>query len=854
MSKNAIAPKSSATRVFLRCASIPMLVFSSASVLVSSVQAQVMTPALDGTNTRIVQDGNTFNIAGGTQSGANLFHSFQQFGLNQGQVANFLSNPATQNILSRVTGGNPSLIQGVIQVSGSNANLYLMNPAGMVFGANASLNVPGSFTATTASGIGLGNHWFNATGPNNYSALTGAPGAFAFTASQPGAIVNAGNLAVNLRQNLSLLGGTVVNTGTLSAPEGTITVMAVPGDKLLRVGQTGSLLSLDLPLQVKNQVNPLAITPLSLPQLLTGANTVGNATGLRVENGVVRLVGSGATVYSQPGDVTVSRSLNVSGAVGGKVQVLGDRVNLRAATINASGFGGGGQVLVGGDFRGQGTIPTAKRTFISADSLINVSARDRGNAGRAIVWANEATGFSGRILATGGRFGGDGGFVEVSGKENLAFDGRVDVSAPNGNSGTLLLDPRNIVIQNAGVDDNQLDADAPNVGDPSGQILAGDGGNGDFTLSASVLQSQSGTVRLEATENITIVDGVSLSFSNNTDVTFIADADGNGSGSFSMSPTDSMNLFNGSLTISGANVEFGQVGQFNQATTGAVNVTLTATNGNITTGTMIVNGGDGRNIVTLTAPQGSITLNGLIQAGDMNNDVNVPAPGREGQINITARQFRAINPQPVLNNEFVEEQVSLYAFPAEQGKGINDLIVPLPLRGQFSLQFDVPGYESTPQLVGTGPTLITIRLLEDISFTHNVALSSSGSGTEGKISVGTGFAPNAVVLLQDNLFAASLAPPIEPPGPGIVPAVVVLQDNLFATSLVPTETPVGDATVATVLNRREQRTSETVLDCDPGGTSSEILDVSAVVALGSPGSTRGGSSARGLPPCGEKRE
>ena len=152
--------------------------------------------------------------------GSNLFHSFTQFGLNSNQIANFLSNPTIKNILGRVNGGNPSIINGLIQVTGGNSNLFLMNPSGIIFGSQASLNVPASFTATTATGIGFGDstRFFNAIGDNNYASLVGAPTAFAFTSAQPGAIVNNGNLAVK-GQNLTLLGGTVVSNGQLSAPE-----------------------------------------------------------------------------------------------------------------------------------------------------------------------------------------------------------------------------------------------------------------------------------------------------------------------------------------------------------------------------------------------------------------------------------------------------------------------------------------------------------------------------------------------------------------------------------------------------------------------------------------------------------
>src|ERR687886_2241632 len=168
------------------------------------LHAQDIKPVADGTGTLVTPDGNQFNIQGGSLSrdGTNLFHSFQQFGLSEGQIANFVSNPSIRNILGRVVGGDPSIINGLIQVSGGNSNLFLMNPAGIIFGNNAQLNIPASFTATTATSIGFGeNNWFNTFGANNYQALIGTPNIFALDLAQPGSIINAGNLGVQPGQN-----------------------------------------------------------------------------------------------------------------------------------------------------------------------------------------------------------------------------------------------------------------------------------------------------------------------------------------------------------------------------------------------------------------------------------------------------------------------------------------------------------------------------------------------------------------------------------------------------------------------------------------------------------------------------
>ncbi|MBW4472549.1 MAG: CHAT domain-containing protein [Stenomitos rutilans HA7619-LM2] len=271
------------------------------------VRAQSITAAPDGTNTSVTLSGSRYDIGGGAQSGTNLFQSFQRFGVSANETANFLANPQIQNILGRVVGGEASIINGRLQVTGSNANLFLLNPAGIIFGANASLNVPASFTATTATGIGFGSRWFSATGTDDYATLSGTPGSFAFTIDQPGSIVNFGNLAVTAGQTLALLGGTIVSTGTLSAPGGQLLVAAVPGQSLVKLSQPGSLLSLEIqsitPAQPATLPQVWNLPIAALPQLLTGGN-FGNATGVSTNSdGTVVLTGS--TTSIQSGDVAV---------------------------------------------------------------------------------------------------------------------------------------------------------------------------------------------------------------------------------------------------------------------------------------------------------------------------------------------------------------------------------------------------------------------------------------------------------------------------------------------------------------------------------------------------------------------
>lgn len=515
-------------------------------------QGQPIPAATDGTGTLVTPNGNRFDIQGGTQAGSNLFHSFQQFGLTLGQTANFLSNPTVQNILGRVTGGDASIINGLIQVTGGNSNLYLMNPAGIVFGAGASLNVPASFTATTATGIGFaGNKWFNTVGNNDYQSLIGNPTTFAFDVAQPGSIVNAGNLAVGEGQSLTLLGGSVVNTGQVKAASGTITLAAVPGENLVRISQAESLLSLEIAPPRDDAGQPLGITPQDLPTLLTG--TGGSVeTRLSVSaTGEVQLTDSGVTIPTQAGTAIASGTLDVSPVgvqdvapspqVGGEVNVLGNQVELLGATINASGTHGGGNVRIGGDYQGIGTVPNALETLVSSDSVISANALNNGNGGKVIVFANNTASIHGTLTAKGGAVFGDGGLIETSGKQSLNLTSTPDASAPNGIGGTWLIDPTDITIINGGggaIGTNQVDVANINTSLNTGtnvtittDLGGTDQGNITQNADAPINKTAGGdtNLTLDADNDIILNGGIS-STSGKLNLNLNANRDNNGAG------------------------------------------------------------------------------------------------------------------------------------------------------------------------------------------------------------------------------------------------------------------------------------------------------------------------------------
>ncbi|WP_449420256.1 CHAT domain-containing protein [Phormidium nigroviride] len=595
----------------------------------TKAQTQVITPAPDGTGTIVTPEGNRIDIQGGSLSGdkANLFHSFTQFGLSEGQIANFLTNPNIRNILGRVTGGDTSIINGLIQVTGGNSNLFLMNPAGIVFGPNASLNIPASFTATTATGIGFGNNnWFNAIGNNNWANLVGVPNTFAFTSLQPGTIINAGNLAVTTDSNLTLMGGTVVNTGQITAPSGNILINAVSGQNLVRISQAGHLLSLEV--QPLNNAGLLPNTwtesVLSLPQLLTGKG-LESAAGLTVnDRGQVVLTGNNSIIPGEAGTAIASGNINTSGITGGTINIFGDRVGVIGGNINASGTYGGGTVLIGGEYQGKGLVPNASRTFISNDSTINVDGVSNGNGGRVIVWADDVTRFYGNISARGGAFSGNGGFVEVSGYNVLDFQGNVNTLAPNGTTGLLLLDPTDITIITVPGAFNALNQ-VDQFADPD---------NLPNTIDVALINFAVTNVTLQATGNITfnapvgiITPGVGLTAQANNEIFINNNITTNG-GSVSLI-ADADNSTDGSLNINGATIttnggNFLGIGNGTAAWTSGIrinNSVITVGNGNINlTGRGQLGYGIEISNSSLDSAQGNITLNG---AGDFTLGIGI---------------------------------------------------------------------------------------------------------------------------------------------------------------------------------------------------------------------------------------
>ncbi len=279
-------------------------------------------------------------------------------------------------------------------------------------------------------------------------------------------MVNKGTIRASEGGYVALIGPQVANEGVIAARLGTAALGA--GDQVTLQLEGNSLVGFSVD---KAALDALA-TNKQLIQADGGAvilsakakdallNTVVNNEGVvearsvSVKNGVIRLEGGASGVVSVSGKLDASGA-NV-GEAGGAITVTGDKVGLMdGAVVDASGHSGGGSVLVGGDYQGRNAaVQNTSRTFVAPMAAMMADAVDKGDGGKVIVWSDDSTRFFGSISAKGGAHGGDGGFVETSGKVVLESTGAVDASAASGRAGSWLLDPNNITIQTAGANTN----------------------------------------------------------------------------------------------------------------------------------------------------------------------------------------------------------------------------------------------------------------------------------------------------------------------------------------------------------------------------------------------------------------
>ncbi|MDF0650180.1 MAG: filamentous hemagglutinin N-terminal domain-containing protein [Nitrospira sp.] len=446
-----------------------------------------------------------YDITGGTRSGTNLFHSFGNFNVPDHNIANFLNDTglATTNILGRVTGGNVSHILGTIQTTGfENANLFLMNPTGIVFGPNASLNVGGSVAFTTANYLRLaeidGKAGIFHADSALPSLLTSSPvAAFGFLGPNPTAIVVQGSaLTTQPGQSLSLVGGNItVEAGTLANNKGqpaqpntspgriNLASVASPGEILVETlgyapnihgqsfGALGTIQVLEKS-SIDASGNGGGTVLIRGGQfILDNSKIFANVTGPGSVSNGVELIGGGIDIAVSR-DATIQNGavvgINVAndaspGVTYGGVQVTADRIlflgipgsaanyrNLVFTRLNTNteGAGNAGNITL----QAMSNIETtyvaslasttgnnADGTPYNADGTLSPSTLAKGNAGNV-----ELTSLHGNILmAKGGRA------TEVtSATYSRGNTGRVIVAAREGN---IDLDGANLFTHSEGM-------------------------------------------------------------------------------------------------------------------------------------------------------------------------------------------------------------------------------------------------------------------------------------------------------------------------------------------------------------------------------------------------------------------
>ncbi|MEO0884752.1 MAG: filamentous hemagglutinin N-terminal domain-containing protein, partial [Cyanobacteria bacterium J06648_10] len=426
----------------------------------SSASAQVV-PTAEGAGTTVTETGDQYDIAGGTQAGGNLFHEFDEFSLAESQTANFTSDSGVFNIVGQVSSAAPSYIDGTVQVSGSDANLYLVNPSGVLFGPNAQLSLGGSFTATTADQVEFNGEVLNVLEqPTDYAALNTDPSALHFTQDDASPVVNQGELSVDAGESLSLVGGSVVNTGRLEAPSGEIGLVAVGGNSTVTLATPGSLLSMEVnAAEFEMDLNGNdGLEATALPVLLTGGASQ-SAESLTVnDDGSVTLGGSALAeeFVVESGTVAVTGDVSVSSDVdaGGSVVLVGESVAVVKGQIEASGTTGG-TVRIGGDYRGEGVLPVAQTVVVDEASVVAANGTEAAG-GSVVVFAEEEAVVQGSLSATGAT---EGGLVETSANYLTTAGIDVDTSGETA-GGQWLVDPVDVEVVSTASGPNQIEASA----------------------------------------------------------------------------------------------------------------------------------------------------------------------------------------------------------------------------------------------------------------------------------------------------------------------------------------------------------------------------------------------------------
>lgn len=538
----------------------------------SALAQQVIPDATLGIEQSTVTPDNIEGIAsdridGGARRGVNLFHSFQEFNVNADRGVYFTNPVGIENILSRVTGNSPSKIFGKLGVLTGNANLFLINPNGIIFGANASLNVGGSFMATTANAIGFGEQGFFSTSiANPPSVLTVNPSALLFNqlTAQPIAnesIAPAGvnTVGANVRglrvpngRSLVLVGGNVnLNGGRVNALGGRVELGGLSGEGTVGLNVDSNNLALSFPSDIAKadvflsnrarvdtsgegggniEIHGRRVSLTNGSDILSatrgakpgGTLTVTASESLEVIGRNSRLL-TATTSTGNAGDIKIdTRRLLIQGGASVSTESSGRQESL-TQFIPATGQGGNLTVkasesveLINGSIlsstqglgsAGNITINT-KNLFVRDGAQVSASTSGQGNSGNIRINASSVD-----ILGSG--------FLEINGSPTLVLSSLFanTTSSSTGNGGSVTLETRQLNVR-----------DSAEVSVSS----AGGGDAGNINVKANSIQLENGgtlTAESQAGKgggNITLNNLDLLLLHNNGEISTNARGEGNG--------------------------------------------------------------------------------------------------------------------------------------------------------------------------------------------------------------------------------------------------------------------------------------------------------------------------------------
>ena len=401
-------------------------------------------------NSQVTAKDNIRNISGGTQQRSNLFHSFTEFSVPTGTEAHFNNALSIQNIISRVTGKSISNIDGILKANG-NANLFLINPSGIIFGQNAKLDIGGSFFATTANAIQFGDRGiFSASNPENLSPLlTVNPDALLFNQIKSAAIQNnsvapsgldpsktftAKGLRVPDGQSLFLVGGNVsMDGGGLFAFGGRVELGGVASGGT--VGLNGSFPDKvtwsDVSLTNGANVNVRANNGGSIAIHARNLEMRGSSLLAGIGDGLGSVNNKAGNIdINAQSEINLKEDSEISNFLQSKATGDGGDINITTGSLSLKN---GGRLRASTLGRGNGgNITIIARDNVSFDgtssrtpSAIFIAIGDLavGNGGDININTNSLDVTNGAVLTTYNYGRGNAGTININARDRVRFDG-----------------------------------------------------------------------------------------------------------------------------------------------------------------------------------------------------------------------------------------------------------------------------------------------------------------------------------------------------------------------------------------------------------------------------------------------